>query len=116
MDDYIEVAESFAQALVARDFDRAYALLSPELRASLSPQALQESLRSMYAGYAPDDSLVSANLEREFCSDNWPQKEPGDLGFAYVGILGSEFVEAVRVVVSESIEGAQIRQVDWGRP
>jgi hypothetical protein len=113
---YTEVAESFAQALVARDFDRAYALLSPELRASLSPQTLQENLRSMYAGYAPDDSPISASLEREFCSDNWPRKEPGDLGSAYVNILGSAFVEAVTVVVSASAEGARIRQVGWGRP
>ena len=113
---YTEVAESFAQALVAGDFRRAHAFLTPTLRVLLSPQVLGEKLRSMYEGYAPDDAPVSASLVRESCLEEWPDKEPGDLGSVYVGILGSEFVEAVTVVVSTTPEGARIREVDWGRP
>jgi len=116
MGKYTDVAESFAQALVAKDFQRAHALLTPRLRESLSPQALAENLRSMYSGYAPDDEPVSTRFDREFCMEDWPNKEPDDLGWAYVGILGSSFVEAVTVIVSQSSEGARIRQVDWGRP
>lgn len=116
MGNYSDVAESFAQALVAGNFRAAHELLTPNLRASLSPQVLAENLRSMYVRYAPDDQPLSTSFDRELCLEDWPDKEQGDLGSVYVGILGSEFVEAVIVIVCESAEGSRIRQVDWGRP
>ena len=116
MGTYADVAKSFAQALVAKDFQRAHILLTPRLRESLSPQALADNLRSMYSGYAPDDEPVSTSFDREFCMEDWPNKEPGDLGWVYVGIHGSGFVEAVTVVVSQTGEGARIREIEWGRP
>jgi hypothetical protein len=70
----------------------------------------------MYAGYALDDVPVSVKLESDFCFEDWPGNEAGDLGSANIGIVGSEFVEAFTLIVSASPEGARIRKVDWGRP
>lgn len=48
--------------------------------------------------------------------DNWPAKQPGDVGWAYVSIFGENFVEAVAVTVAKYEGSLLIREVEWGRP
>jgi hypothetical protein len=43
----------------------------------------------------------------------WPDRQPGDAGWAYAAITGLGFSEAVAEVVTR--EGL-IRQLEWGRP
>ena len=57
-------------------------------------------------GSAQDVQLVTT-LEQ------WPEKTPGDIGWAYVAILGHNFSEAVTVVVNDQ---RLIRAIEWGRP
>jgi hypothetical protein len=110
-----DVALSFAQALVDEDYDAAFALLAPEAGLELSPEVLRINLIKMHIGYAPKDRPRSAVLNEEFALTDWPSNRSGDLGRAYVSVLGDEFVEAVTVTVT-SIDGcALIRDVQWGR-
>jgi hypothetical protein len=113
---FTHIALRFAQALVDADFDAACALLAPELGRELSPDVLRSRLLDMYSGYAPADGPRSAALDEEFVLTDWPGKRPGDLGFAYVSILGKEFVEGVSVTVASINGRTLIRDIEWGRP
>src|SRR5262249_26534003 len=112
---YSEVAVSFATALVEGDFARANALLAPELRRRLTPEALPRKLYAMFRGSCSGEPQ-SVHFDEEFQMESWPSKRPGDVGWAYVGIHGDGFVEAVTVVVAE-IEGELlVREIEWRRP
>jgi hypothetical protein len=56
------------------------------------------------------------HFDPEFSLEDWPERRDGDLGFAYVGIEGDEFVEAVSVVVHNYDGKHLIREIEWGRP
>ncbi len=110
-----EVAVAFAAALVARDFSGARMMLSPPLRAQLSDSNLEEELASMYRGYA-HGAPSRCQFVPEGSLETWPEKQPGDLGWAYVSIEGDDFNEAVYVLVSD-VEGVpMIKEIQWGRP
>ena len=47
---------------------------------------------------------------------SWPAKQPSDVGWAYVGIGGELYSEAVIVVVTSENGEAKIREVEFGRP
>ncbi len=114
MKPYMEVAVSFASALVSGDFVRANALLITELRTQLSPDTLREKLYGMFRGYACGEPR--SIFEEQFQLDDWPDKRASDVGWAYLGIVGDDFIEGVTVVVAK-IEGELlIREVEWGRP
>ena len=115
MQPYEEVAVTFARALVDGDFLRAHELLTPELRVALSPTALREELREMYGGYA-EGPPTQIHYDEQFSMTDWLAKKPGDVGWAYVGIIGEDFVEAVTVVVHETDGMLLISQIEWGRP
>ena len=48
--------------------------------------------------------------------EDWPAKKEGDIGWAYVGIEGEDFVEAVTLVVRDATPGLAIREIEWRRP
>jgi hypothetical protein len=112
---HIETAVAFASALVAADFPRAHAMLTPELQTELSPVGLREQLYGMFTGYAEGDP-TEVHFDEGGSLSEWPGKEPGDLGWAYVSITGESFVEGVAVVVAEVDGTPLIRSVEWGRP
>lgn len=114
MKPYMEVAVSFASALVSGDFARANALLIPELRTQLSRDALREKLYGMFRGYACGEPR--SIFEEQFQLDDWPDKRAGDVGWAYLGIVGDDFVEGVTVIVAKSEGELLIREIEWGRP
>jgi hypothetical protein len=115
LEPYQQVAVAFADALVARDFSRARGMLVPALRAALSEHDLEERLTGMYRGYADGDPRRT-HFVPEGSLEAWPGKQPGDLGWASVGIEGDDFNEAVYVLVV-AMEGVPMfREVEWGRP
>ena len=109
---HASVALKFATALVAGDFAKAHAMLTPALTATLSPDALESQYREMvsYFSEAPSTVQVVNTLEE------WPDKQPGDLGWAYAAIWGDEGSEAVTVVVTGQGGRPAIRSIEWGRP
>ena len=115
MTPHSEVAVAFASALVEGDFARAHGLLAPALRERLTPGALREELHAMFEGYA-DGKPTGIEYDEEFSMTEWPDKQPLDIGWAYVSIMGEDFVEAVTVVVAEIDGVLLIRDVEWGRP
>ncbi len=112
---YAEVAIAFASALVDGDFAHAESLLAPDLRLEYPSETLREKFASMFRGYALGEPR-SVHFEDEFQMENWPAKQPGDIGWAYVGIDGDDFVEAVAVVVADVDGKHLIRELEWGRP
>lgn len=103
------IAGDFARRLVAGDFEAASAMLTPALRATLTPENLSaEYARMIEYGGGPANAAQPVTT-----MDDWPDKQPDDLGWAYVSISGLGFDEAVSVVVTQA---GQIRQVEWGRP
>jgi len=69
----------------------------------------------MFEGYASGPP-TAIKFDDEFSLLDWPSRQPGDVGWAYVGIVGHGFVEAVSVTVTE-VDGSKfIREIEWGRP
>ncbi len=109
---FAELALAFAQALVAEDYDAAQAMLADELRATLDARTLGARYQDLIGeGDGPpiDVSVVSTLTQ-------WPEREADDLGWAYVGIAGDDYVEGITVVVARQGATAKIRAIEWGRP
>ena len=70
----------------------------------------------MFEAYAEGEQPTSIQFDDEFSLVQWPARQPRDVGSAYVGILGEDFVEAVSVIVSDIDGGLFIREIEWGRP
>ena len=103
MEPYQEVAVAFAEALVARNFGRARDMLTPALREVVFENDLEGRLTRMYRSYAKSEPS-RAEFVPDGTLETWPDKQSGDLGWAYVSIEGKDFNEAVFVLVSE-VEG-----------
>jgi hypothetical protein len=112
---YTEIATTFAHALVAHDFAAAHALLTTELQAAYSADELRDQLTQMLAYVAHDGKGAQVTVDSSM--DDWPEKQAGDAGWAYVSIAGEaanqSFAEAVTVIVTNE---ARIRDIVWGRP
>ena len=91
MTPYAEVAVAFASALVDEDFARAEALLAPELRRHLTPEALRENLYAMFRGYAEGDPRT-VHFDEEFQLQEWPNKLPDDGSALFLGWEGTEHI------------------------
>jgi hypothetical protein len=112
---YVAVAVALASALVNGDWARAHALLVPELRTRLAPEALREKFYGMFRGYS-DAEPRSVHFDEQFQMDDWPGKCADDVGWAYVGIEGDGFTEAISVIIVTINGKLLIREVEWGRP
>ncbi|MBA5775737.1 hypothetical protein H2509_01205 [Stappia sp. F7233] len=100
---------TFAKALCDGDFAGARGLLAATLKADFTEADLQREFDEMTDyGDGPPDTVEVMNF-----LDDWPQKKPGDLGWAYVAISGPGFGEAVAVIVTGE---RLIREIEWGRP
>jgi hypothetical protein len=115
MKPYEEVAVAFASALVSGDFEQASRLLTPTLRDKYSARALREELREMLEDYA-EGPPAQIYFNADASLDDWPDKQPGDLGWAHVGIIGDDFVEGVSVVIADAGGTLFVRSIEWGRP
>lgn len=115
MKPYAEIAVAFASALVNGEWVAAHALLASNLRWDLSPSMLGELYFGMFRGYT-DGVPTSIHFDEQFTMEDWPGKQAGDAGWAYVSICGKNFVEAVAVIVTNRDGPLLIRSVEWGRP
>jgi len=105
-------ALKFAHRLVAREYAEAHSMLSSSLRSALTPADLERKLEAMIASGDGWPDLVEATTGDE----DWPAKEPHDLGWVYVSICGDGFVEAVTVTIALENDTEVIRSIEWGRP
>jgi hypothetical protein len=109
--DYKTLATDFASALVAKDWDRAYAMTTPSYRKATSLKAMRREFEEMIEDIEPVGPIHLMNT-----MEDWPAKEKNDVGWAYVAIDGEGWGEAVTVIVARSGKGLAIRDVEWGRP
>ncbi len=107
-----KVALAFATALVKGDFVAAEAMLATAIDADGSPSDLQEVYGEMveYFSTPPDFVHVEAVMT------DWPDKQPGDIGWAYTTIACDGEGEAVTVIVCAENGEHLIRDIEWGRP
>jgi hypothetical protein len=109
---FAQVAVRFAEALVHGHFDAAASLLDAGAHSEWSAGSLQECFAEMVEYFdAPADSVELIETMTD-----WPEKRPGDLGWAYVAINGESESEAVTVVVRAEHGTPRIREIEWGRP
>ena len=109
---YAQFAIRFAEALVARNFDMAHAMLSTSLRKATRVEQLRESYDMMMQrgdSTPPITELIST-------LDDWPTRRKSDLGWAYVAISGTSYAEGIAVIVKQVSGQPVIRQIEWGRP
>ena len=109
---HAERATAFAQALVDGRFEDAHSMLTDDLKDRVPVERLQAAYEGLVEyGTGPvqvDDQLTTM--------EEWPDKRTNDVGWAYISISGTDFVEAVTVVVSREGDELKIRNIEWGRP
>ena len=110
---FTDVARDFAQALADENYERAASFLAPALSDLTGEAGLLRDMRNMVE--VADDSRVT-HVELMNTLDDWPARQPGDAGWAYVAMSGDGFSEAVAVVVSDCDGELKIREIEWGRP
>jgi hypothetical protein len=115
-----DIALSFARALVAKDYQRANAMLDAALKPSCPPEFLKKTLEEMIQYSGEEESwptgvqvVTAADISGK---DKWLRKKPEDFGWAYVSIDGLGYCEAVAVMVTDEGERLAIREIEWGRP
>jgi hypothetical protein len=109
---YAEVALEFAKSLAARDYPRAYGMTSHGYRQTNTV----DQLRTGFEAVVPSDWGAVGPIEVGHTMTSWPDKQPADLGWAYVSIGGDVYSEAVTVVVTSEEGTPRVRAVEFGRP
>lgn len=110
--DYKQVALTFTKALAARDYGAAYALTSTDYRGSTSVGGMQAAFERI----VPLEWKTVGPIEVSETMDDWPGREPSDVGWAYVSVGGDVYSEAVTVVVTLEAGVLKVRRVEFGRP
>ena len=110
--DYRQVALEFARSLAAREYPKAYAMMSHGYR----QKSTVDDLRIGFEAIVPTDWGAIGPIEVGQTMTSWPGKQASDLGWAFVSIGGDVYSEAVIVVVTSENGGARIREVEFGRP
>jgi len=108
----VDTGSRFANALVEKRYGDAVSMLTVALKTSWPEEKLRSQYEEMISyGTGP----VKVDGHTGYMED-WPDRKPGDIGWAYVSISGSDFAEAVTVVVAEEDGEPKIREIQWGRP
>jgi hypothetical protein len=110
--DFRKVALEFAQSLAARDYGKAHAMTTGAYRKRVNV----DQLRAAFEAIVPLDRDPVGPVAIGETMTAWPDKQPGDLSWAYVSIGGDVYSEAVTVVVASESGAARIREVEFGRP
>jgi hypothetical protein len=110
--DYKRVGLAFVEALATRDYDVAYALTSRDYRDSTSLRALQAAFERI----VPVDWKTVGPIVVGQTMEEWPGREPSDVGWAYVSVGGEVYSEAIVVVVTLEEGELKVRAVEFGRP
>ena len=112
---FAETAVAFSSALSSGDWERAHALVAPAVQAELSPSRLRQEYLRLFPDSAEGPPAL-VQFDEQFAMDDWPDKQPGDVGWAYVSLCGEHVIEAVTVIVADVGGALRIRSVEWGRP
>lgn len=112
---YAETAVAFSSALSSGDWERAHAFLAPDLQAEMSPSLLRREYLRLFPD-STEGSPAIVHFDEQFAMDDWPDKQPGDVGWAYVSLCGDDVIEGVTVIVTDAGGELRIRSVEWGRP
>jgi hypothetical protein len=109
---FTDVASQFASSLSQRDYSLAQSFLSESLKAQLTAQQIQQNYEGMTA--ASNGAALTTEVVETLT--DWPDKQSGDVGWAYVAINGDTFSEAVTLTLCEEQGNTVVRDVVWGRP
>lgn len=110
--DYKDVALAFATALATRDFPGAHAMTSQQYQTVNTPEALKAAFEAVVPlDWGPIDPIAMG-----LTMDSWPGRESDDVGWAYVGLGGDVYSEALTVVVTLDEGALKVRTVEFGRP
>ena len=110
--DYRQIALQFAGSLAAREYPKAYAMMSHGYR----QKNTVDQLRTGFEAIVPTNWGAMGPIEVGQTMTSWPEKQPSDLGWAYVSIGGEVYSEAIVVIVTSENGAAKIREVAFGRP
>lgn len=110
--DHGQVALEFARSLAAREYPKAYAMMSHGYRQERTVDELQIGFEAI----VPRAWGAIGPIEVGQTMTSWPGKQPDDVGWAYVSIGGEAYSEAVIVIVTSENGEARIREVEFGRP
>jgi hypothetical protein len=114
-----DIALTFARALVAKEYDRANAMLSAALKCTHPPSVLQKCLEEMIQ-YSESTTEWPTGVQvvtgADSGDDPSPRKTPEDFGWMYVAIVGDGYCEAVTVTIANEDNRLIIREIEWGRP
>jgi hypothetical protein len=109
---YSGLGLDFATALARRDYLAAYAMTSSEYQRGTTLAERQAAFEAI----VPTDWPTVGPVERGLTMDTWPNKQPSDVGWAYISIGGEVYSEAVIVVRALEGDALKIRTVKFGRP
>jgi hypothetical protein len=107
-----QIALDYARSLAARDYPKAYAMMSHGYRQNRTV----DQLRIGFEAIVPRNWGPIGPIEAGQNMTSWPDKQPSDLGWVYVSIGGKVYSEAIIVVVTSEHGEAKIREVEFGRP
>jgi hypothetical protein len=107
-----QVAFTFATKMTSGDFSGAHQMLSARAQAEWPVARLKSDYEEMVSYFPAPPGLVMVVNTLE----DWPDKQPGDIGWAYAAIAGDEGSEAVTVVVCDEGGKHLVRSIEWGRP
>ncbi len=115
-----DIALNFTRALVAKEYNRAHAMISFAEKPTYLPEILQTNLEEMVQ-YSGDESVWPTGVQVVTGADisdmdKWLRKTPQDFGWAYVSVQGDGYCEAVAVMVTDDGGTLAIRNIEWGRP
>jgi hypothetical protein len=116
---YGSLVLAFAQAVVAGDFEAAHGMLSSDLQQQTPPSELRLEYDDMLATYDElygDRQVTDVQLVTVDDMAQWPARDAHDVGWAYVGISGVNWTEAVAGIVEDREGVDRIRALEWGRP
>ncbi|MCE3003984.1 MAG: hypothetical protein LW860_14985 [Xanthomonadaceae bacterium] len=109
-----QAAQAFAELLADGNFEEAQQRLSKHLRGTTADALRRDYERMTMADEFPQEEPVEIVVM--MAQDDMPNLQPGDFGWVYVAITGTEFNEAVTVVVTDDGGSVKIREIEWGRP
>jgi hypothetical protein len=107
-----KIAFKFASLLFNGDFDSAYQMLSKSAQAEWSSATLATTYNEMVEYFQGEVIEVQVITTLE----DWPDKQPDDIGWAYAAIIGDGDSEAVTVVACNEDGRDVVRSIEWGRP
>ena len=104
---------NFANALVRGEYEKAYGMLSAEVKLNYSARKLKEEYESMVAGYArPDEPITVEVLDNNSSGNPSADRE----GWTYVAIYSEGWSEAVTLTGKPFGSEFLITNLVWGRP